>query len=205
MWPFKSKYEKLTREDVNDAICKLDAESKNLDEKLISFEQQIKDFTALAKKEPVKEIKLNYIKKISYLKRNRIALAKRSSYLLYNIELMERLKQSIDDNQMFALTNGLTLNKLLADQKGLRNYLMKSLNKKQSSEKMLVAGNEVFDSVNELYEESEEIYGKSESDDELLAAFEKEASMHDDTAPLDDIEGKDETDETFSENAERGD
>lgn len=205
MWPFKSKFEKISREDVNDAICKLDAENKAIDEKILSMQQQIEEVTLLAKKEKIREIKLNYIKKISYLKRSRVILAKRSSYILYNIELMERLKQSIDDNQLFTLTQGITLNKLLSDQKGLRKFLLKSLNTKQTAEKKLVEGNEVFDSVDDLYEESEEIYGKSESDDELLAAFEKEASMHDDTGLLDDIEGKDETDEILSENAERGD
>lgn len=205
MWPFKSKFEKISREDVNDAICKLDAENKAIDEKILSMQQQIEEVTLLAKKEKIREIKLNYIKKISYLKRSRVILAKRSSYILYNIELMERLKQSIDDNQLFTLTQGITLNKLLSDQKGLRKFLLKSLNTKQMAEKKLVEGNEVFDSVDDLYEESEEIYGKSESDDELLAAFEKEASMHDDTGLLEDIEGKDETDEILSENAERGD
>lgn len=205
MWPFKSKFEKISREDVNDAICKLDAENKVIDEKMLSMQQQIEEVTLLAKRERIREIKLNYIKKISYLKRSRVTLAKRSSYILYNIELMERLKQSIDDNQLFTLTQGITLNKLLSDQKGLRKFLLKSLNTKQTAEKKLVEGNEVFDSVDDLYEESEEIYGKSESDDELLAAFEKEASMHDDTGLLDDIEGKDETDEILSENAERGD
>lgn len=205
MWPFKSKFEKISREDVNDAICKLDAENKAIDEKILSMQQQIEEVTLLAKKEKIREIKLNYIKKISYLKRSRVILAKRSSYILYNIELMERLKQSIDDNQLFTLTQGITLNKLLSDQKGLRKFLLKSLNTKQTAEKKLVEGNEVFDSVDDLYEESEEIYGKSESDDELLAAFEKEASMHDDTGLLDDIEDKDETDEILSENAERGD
>ena len=205
MWPFKSKFEKISREDVNDAICKLDAENKVIDEKMLGMQQQIEEVTLLAKKEKIREIKLNYIKKISYLKRSRVTLAKRSSYILYNIELMERLKQSIDDNQLFTLTQGITLNKLLSDQKGLRKFLLKSLNTKQTAEKKLVEGNEVFDSVDDLYEESEEIYGKSESDDELLAAFEKEASMHDDTGLLDDIEDKDETDEILSENAERGD
>ena len=201
MWPFKSKYEKLTREDVNDAICKLDAENKKIEEELKSFEVQINEVTALAKKENVREIKLNYIKKISYIKRRRVALAKRSSYLLYNIELMERLKQAIDDNQMFTLSNGLSLNKLLADQKGLRKFLMKSLNIKQDSEKTLVESNETFDSVDDLYEESEEIYGKSESDDELLAAFEKEEGMLDD---VDATESGENGGDTAQENVQEG-
>ena len=118
---------------------------------------------------------------------------------------MERLKQAIDDNQMFTLTNGLSLNKLLSDQKGLRKFLMKSLNIKQESEKMLVEGNDVFDSVDDLYEESEEIYGKSESDDELLAAFEKEEGILDDVAASDETKEGAESTEGLSDSGEKGD
>ena len=32
MWPFKSKYDKLTREDAVDAICKLEKEMSTIEE-----------------------------------------------------------------------------------------------------------------------------------------------------------------------------
>lgn len=179
MWPFKSKYEKLTREDINDAICKLEIESKKIDQAILDYGKQIDDITLLAKKEKTREVKINYIKKINFLKRRRDAVAKRNSYLLYNIELMEKLKMTIEDNQLIKLTNGMSLNKLLADQAGLRKFLMKSLNIKQQSEQSMVSTNESFESVEELHEEPNEIYGKSSSDDELLASFEKEEGIAD--------------------------
>ena len=41
MWPFKSKFQKLTREEVVAAICKLEQEEKELEEGLSEKQKQI--------------------------------------------------------------------------------------------------------------------------------------------------------------------
>ena len=41
MWPFKSKYDKLTREEVVSAICKLEQEAQEIEDGLATKQKQI--------------------------------------------------------------------------------------------------------------------------------------------------------------------
>ena len=103
MWPFKSKYDKLTREDVVDAICKLEKESTTIEDEIVAKQKQIEGFKVKGKAEKSREIKLLYAKKINALTAEREQLAQRDMYLLYNLRLLNKLKQSIDDNQFFEI------------------------------------------------------------------------------------------------------
>ncbi len=177
MWPFKSKYDKLTREDVVDAICKLEKESTTIEDEIVAKQKQIEGLKVKGKAEKSREIKLLYAKKINALTAEREQLAQRDMYLLYNLRLLNKLKQSIDDNQFFAKTSKMSLGNLLGDQKGLAKFLNKTLNTRVNAENVLTEADETFKQVEEMYEKNDSIYGVNTNDDELLAVFESEEDM----------------------------
>lgn len=174
MWPFKNKYDKLTREEVVAAICKLEQESKDIEDGLGAKQQQIDLLMAKGRAEKNKDVKLFYAKKINALKNDREQSVQRAMYLMYNIQLLEKLKTSIDDNQFFKNTSKTSLGNLLADQKGLAKFLNKTLGTRVAAEDVLTSADETFRAVEDAYEKNESIYGTSQKDDELLAMFETE-------------------------------
>lgn len=179
MWPFKSKFDKLTREDVVEAICKLEQESKAIEDGLGAKQQQIDALMARGKAEKSKEIKLFYAKKINALKTEREQSVQRAMYIMYNIQLLQKLKTAIDDNQFFKNTSKTSLGNLLADQKGLATFLNKTLGTRIAAEDVLTSADETFRAVEDAYEKNESIYGMSEQDDALLAMFETEEQVSD--------------------------
>lgn len=179
MWPFKSKFEKLTREDVVNAICQLEQEAQAIEDGLGQKQQQIDDLMAKGKAEKSKDIKLFYAKKINALKAEREQSVQRAMYLMYNIRLLQKLKTTIDDNRFFKNTAKVSLGNLLADPKGLAKFLNQALETRVASEDVLTSADETFRSVEDAYEKNESIYGMSSQDDELLAMFEKEEQVDD--------------------------
>lgn len=177
MWPFKNKYDKLTREETVDAICKLENESKNIEDELVEKQKQIDGLMAKGKAETNREIKLFYAKKINALKAEREQSVQRAMYLMYNIQLLNKLKSAIDDNQFFKNSSKVSLGNLLADQKGLAKFLNKTLNTRVAAEDVLTAADETFKNVEDAYEKNETIYGMSKEDDALLAMFETEETV----------------------------
>lgn len=177
MWPFKSKYDKLTREEVVEAICKLEQESKAIEDGLGAKQQQIDDLMKKGKAEKAREVKLFYAKKINALKTEREQSVQRAMYLMYNIQLLQKLKTAIDDNKFFENTSKVSLGNLLADQKGLAKFLNKTLGTRVAAEDVLTSADETFRTVEETYEKNERIYGMSPQDDELLAMFETEEQV----------------------------
>ncbi len=174
MWPFKSKYDKLTREETVDAICKLEKELQNIEDGLVEKQKQIDGLMVKGKQEINKEIKLFYAKRIIALKSEREQSVQRAMYLIYNIQLLNKLKAAIDDNQFFKNSAKVSLGNLLADQKGLAKFLNKTLNTRVRAEDVLTSADETFKSVEEAYEKNESIYGINNNDDALLAMFETE-------------------------------
>ncbi len=179
MWPFKNKFDRLTREDVVEAICKLEQESKAIEDGLGAKQKQIDDLMARGKAEKTKEIKLFYAKKINALKTEREQSVQRAMYIMYNIQLLQKLKTAIDDNQFFKNTSKTSLGNLLADQKGLANFLNKTLGTRVAAEDVLTSADETFRAVESAYEKNESIYGMSAEDNALLAMFETEEQVND--------------------------
>ena len=177
MWPFKSKYDKLTREEVVDSICKLEQESKDIEDGLLAKQKQIDELMVKGKAETSKDVKLFYAKKINALKADREQSVRRAMYLMYNIQLLQKLKTAIDDNQFFKNTAKQSLGNLLADQKGLAKFLNKTLNTRVKAEDVLTSADETFREVEEAYEQNDTIYGKNNADDQLLAMFETEEML----------------------------
>lgn len=174
MWPFKSKYDKLTREEVVDAICKLEKELQSIEDEFSEKQKQIEDLMQKGKKETNKEAKLFYAKRINALKTDREQSVRRAMYLMYNVRLLNRLKSAIDDNQFFKNSGKISLGNLLADQKGLARFLNKTLNTRVKAEDVLTSADEMFRNVEDSYEKNESIYGTNSDDDALLAMFETE-------------------------------
>lgn len=177
MWPFKNKFNKLTREEVVEAICKLEQESQDIEDSLGVKQKQIDDLMAKGKAEKSKDIKLFYAKKINALKADRENSVQRAMYLMYNVQLLQKLKTAIDDNQFFKNTSKTSLNNLLADQKGLAKFLNQTLGTRVAAEDVLTSADETFRAVEDAYEKNESIYGISSQDDQLLAMFEMEEQV----------------------------
>lgn len=104
------------------------------------------------KKEKSKDIKLLYAKRINSLKAEREDSVRRAMYLMYNIQLLNKLKTAIDDNQFFKKSANISLGNLLSDQKGLAKFLNKTLNIRIRSEDVLTSADETFKAVKESYE-----------------------------------------------------
>lgn len=172
MWLFKSKFEKLNREDVVDAICKLEKEMQNTESTIEEKQNQINLLMDKGRKETDTQLKLYYAKKINCLKSEREQDIRRVTYLMYNVQLLNKLKNSIDDNQFFKNTSKISLGNLLSDQKGLAKFLNKALNTRVSAEDVLTSADETFKTIEDSYSGNDAIYGKNSDDDALLAMFE---------------------------------
>ena len=187
MWPFKSKYEKLKREDVVEAICDLEKQENDLESAIVERARTIDELLEKGRKETNRELKLFYAKKITSLREENQTDVKRGMYLMYNMKLLRKLKSTIDDNEFFVRTGKVSLGNLLADQKGLAQFL-----NKVSSEQVLTEADDIWNEVQSGYEENERIYGVNEHDDELLAMFETgeqldaEAGKEKQSSPADD-------------------
>lgn len=195
MWPFKSKYDKLKREDVVSAIIDLEKQESDMEQSIIAKTQEIDELMKKGREEKNRELKLLWAKKINHLKEEKESDVKRSMYLLYNIRMMKKLKDSIDDNQFFVNTGNVSLGNLLRDQKGLAKFLNKALGTRVKAEDVLTSADETFAEIQGSYEENETIYGMNSNDDKLLAMFETEEQVEEEEAMFSQNQvKKDETD-----------
>ncbi len=177
MWPFKSKYDKLTREEVVTAICDLEQQSKEIEDGLMQKQAQVDDLMKKGKSEKSKDMQLFYAKKINMLKSEREQDIQRAMYLMYNIQLLNKLKAAIDDNKFFKNTQKASLGNLLKDQKGLAKFLNGALGTKVAAEEVLTSADETFRTVEEAYEKNQTIYGMNQDDNALLSMFEEEEQI----------------------------
>ena len=178
-WGKKDKYSQLTREEVTDAIFELERELKALEEKIYSTGDEVSKLMAMGAKEKDRSRKVFLAKKINMLKAEREQGEKRAMYLMYNIQMLGKLRQAIDDNKFFGDKVKGSLNSLLADQQGLAQFLNQALQTKINAEQVLTDADETFKEVESMYEENATIYGKSDADDELLAMFETQEGLAD--------------------------
>lgn len=176
MWPF-NRFKKLKREDVINAMVELEKNETELMEGLVTKEEEINSLMEKGKKEKNKELKLLYAKKINQLKQEKEDDAKRAMYLMYNIQLMKKLKTSIDDNNFIVKTGKISLGNLLKDQRGLARFLNGALGRRIKAEEVLTQSDDMFEEVKNAYIENERIYKENKNDDELLAMFEQEDAM----------------------------
>jgi len=172
MWPFKNRYKKLKRDEVAQAIYELEKQEQGIEDGILEYQEEIDFLLEKGKKERSDDLKLLYAKKINHLKEEIKNNISKGSYLLYNIKLLNRLKEAIDDKAFFIGANKISLNSLLKDQTNLAKFLNKALNTKIAAEEVLTSADETFAEIQDAYEPNKEIYGVTKSDDELLAVFE---------------------------------
>ena len=167
------RFRKLKREDVVESIVKLEKQQQEIEDGIVDKEAHIQELLAKGKKEKSQEIRLMYAKQINYLKEQKTRDAKRGMYLTYNINMMNKLKDAMEDKEFFMTSSKIQLNKLLADQKGLARYLNKALKVRIKEEDVLTNADETFNEVAAMYEDNDTIYGAGKTDDQLLAMFEE--------------------------------
>lgn len=180
MWLFRrNKFKKLNREDLVNSICELERQERTVEAEVL---QKVKEIDALmekGKKEKSKDLQLFYAKKIAHLNEEKQTCVERGMYLLYNIRLMNKLKDAYDSNTFFKTQTKVPLSELLKDQVGLAKFLNKALRTRISSEDVLTSADEVFSEVQSAYDLNQPIYGVGKSEEEILAMFEKENQLAD--------------------------
>lgn len=179
---FSNKYNRLKREDVVAAMLKLQEQESQMEESLTSAQKEIDALMEKGKKETNRNLKLFYAKKINALKANSENTVHRIMYVIYNQQLLGKLKDAIDDKNFIADVGKVPLNKLLADQKSLAKFLNTALNNKIKSEEVLTAADDTFAEVQAAYQPNDTIFGVRDNDDELLAMFETEEGLADEQA-----------------------
>lgn len=177
---FFKKKEYISREDVVNAICELEKDELNLESEVVNITSNINEMLQKGMMETDKNQKLFYAKKINYLKDDANRKSKRVLFLLYNIKLLTRLKESIDDNQLIQKVKGLYLTNMLSNQKELAIYLNKLLNTKLATEDVLTEADSLFTDIESKYEENNKIYGieSDSNEDALLSMFEMESTVN---------------------------
>lgn len=173
----KKKYENLKREEVVNSIIQLETELKRAEAAIPNDQKQIDELMEKGRLEKNKNTQLLYAKKITMLKSEQQDMTQRCMYLMYNIQLLNKLKKAIDDNQFFKNTSQMSLGNLLSDQKGLAKFLNQTLNTRVSSEDVLTSADQTFQEINSVYTPNATIYGESEEDNSLLAMFETENQL----------------------------
>lgn len=178
-WPFRNKFKKLNREDLVNSICELERQERTIEAEVL---QKIKEIDALmekGKKEKNRDLQLFYAKKITHLNEEKSTCMERGMYLLYNIRLMNKLKDAYDSNTFFKTQTKVPLSDLLSDQKKLAKFLNKALETRIASEDVLTSADELFNEVQSAYEVSQPIYGVGKTEDDILTMFEQESAMKD--------------------------
>ena len=168
------RFKKLKRDDVVESIIKLEKQQQEIEDGIVDKEAHIQELLAKGKKEKSQEIRLMYAKQINYLKEQKTRDAKRGMYLTYNINMMNKLKDAMEDKEFYANTGKIPINKLLGDQKALAKYLNKALNLRVKEEDVLTTSDDTFNEVAMQYDLNETIYGAGKNDDQLLAMFEEQ-------------------------------
>ena len=186
-WPFRrNKFKNLNREDLVNSICELERQERTAEAEVY---QKIKEIDALmekGKKEKNKELQLFYAKKISHLNEEKQTCMERGMYLLYNIRLMNKLKEAYDSNTFFKRQTKVPLSELLKDQKRLAQFLNKALETRIASEDVLTSADELFNEVQSAYDISQPIYGIGKNEEEILSMFEKENQLADEQELLEE-------------------
>ncbi len=174
MWPFRrNKFKKLKKEEVQDAIYELEKQERLIEDLLMEKQEEVEHYLIKGRQERSVELKTLYAKKINHLKQEMQNHIAKGSYLLYNIRLLNRVKESIEDKEFFQLTAKVSLGNLLQDQKGLAVFLNNALNTKISAEEVLTTADETFSEIQDAYLPSQEIYGIGKAEDEILSVFDE--------------------------------
>ena len=182
----RNKFKNLNREDLVNSICELERQERTVEAEVFQKEKEINALLDKGKKEKSKDLQLFYAKRISNLSEEKKSCMERGMYLLYNIRLMNKLKDAFDSNTFFKTQTKVPLSELLQDQKNLAKFLNKALETRIASEDVLTSADELFSEVQAAYETSESIYSVGKTEEDILTMFEKENQIRDEEELLKD-------------------
>ena len=189
----RNKFKNLNREDLVNSICELERQERTAEAEVFQKEKEINALLEKGKKEKSKDLQLFYAKKISNLNEEKKSSMERGMYLLYNIRLMNKLKDAYDSNTFFKTQTKVPLSELLQDQKNLAKFLNKALETRIASEDVLTSADELFAEVQAAYDTSEQIYGVGKTEEDILTMFEKESQIKDEEELLSGTEQAEKT------------
>ncbi|MBP3619657.1 MAG: hypothetical protein J6J24_03250 [Clostridia bacterium] len=199
-WPFrKNKFKNLKREDLVNSICELERQERTAEAEVFQKIKEIDSLMEKGKKERNKDLQLFYAKKIAHLNEEKETCMQRGMYLLYNIRLMNKLKEAFDSNTFFKTQTKVPLSELLQDQKRLAKFLNQALETRIASEDVLTSADELFEEVQSAYDVSQPIYGIGKNEEDLLTMFEQENQLNDEQELLEDTNQKPKTKRTKME------
>lgn len=169
----RSKYDKLKRADVVDAICALEKQQMEMMERYDENKRSIDSLFKKGKAEKDKNMQIFYAKKIGTLQSENAQTGKRLSLLNANISALNSLKNAMDDKEFIENNSKLSLNELLAKPGELSKFVGKVTSKKMKREASIEQSLDIFETAQSDYVENESIYGIDQNTNEILALFEK--------------------------------
>jgi hypothetical protein len=173
MWPFKkNRFKKLQKSEVVNSIIALNQREEDFETNLLAKQEQVKELYQKGQAEKDPNIRLFYAKKINFLKEDIQNTVQRNMYVLYNLRLLNRLKDALEDKEFIASVGNESLSDLLGDQKHLAQFLNQALNTKIKAEDVLTNADDTFNEVQSVYTPDERIYGINKNDDKTMSMFE---------------------------------
>lgn len=170
----KNNFNKLTREQVVESIVELERQEQQLEAELDAKDAEIAALKEKGRTETNQQRRILYAKKIQYLTKESSAIVQRIMFNMYNTSLLEKLKVAVDDKNFFMNSQNQSLNAMLGDQRALAEFLNGALETRVKAEDMFTSADETFNMIQSEYSPKEEIYGLDETEDDILASFERQ-------------------------------
>ena len=170
----KNSFNKLTREQVVESIVELERQEQQLEAELDAKDAEIAALKEKGRTETNQQRRILYAKKIQYLTKESSAIVQRIMFNMYNTSLLEKLKVAVDDKNFFMNSQNQSLNAMLSDQRALAEFLNGALETRVKAEDMFTSADETFNMIQSEYTPKEEIYGLDETEDDILASFERQ-------------------------------
>ena len=165
----KSKFEKITKDDINKMRVNLATQEQELNEQFEAKLNAIDQIMEKGRTEPSQQRKMIYAQKIKFLRQEVDSIMQRIMYNMYNASLIEKLAIKVDENMFF--NSSLSMNDLLADSKGLAVFLNNALGTRLKAEEVLTSADEAFKDIEATYEPNEKIYGMGDEVEDILSSF----------------------------------
>lgn len=165
----KSKFEKITKDDINEMRVKLATQEQELMDLMDSKINAIDVYMDKGRAETNAQRRMIFANKIKFLREEIDSITQRIMFTMYNNRLMEKLSLKVDENSFFE--SSLSMNELLSDSKGLALFLNNSLGTRLKAEEVLTGADEAFKEVEDMYEPNEKLYGMSKDTEDILASF----------------------------------
>ncbi len=170
----RNRFKKIKRSDIVNQIIEFESERDLIETKMIEKSEVIRLLYVQGSKEKNLQTRHMLASKIKRLKQDGTVELKRLQFLNYNIQVLEKLKVSIDDATFFKKAENKKINQALKDTKGLTAFLNKAYEIRNQAEDTLVESNQVFDEFEESYRNLSEIYSLSNEEDAILMEFDQD-------------------------------